>query len=445
MTMHKNQIEPKIASAVEEMVPKDAFERISKRIVPAQQQERTRIEMKKKNLFLRIALPAVAACMALAIGISGFSYYNRNLAVDSIIDIDVNPGIELTTNSQDRVLVVTAVNDDAVAILDGMDLSKTDLKVAVNAIIGSMVQKGYVMDETSGILVTVQNEDVLKAENLRNEILADIDTSLTQYNINAPVINQTVTTGVADAEQFAKDNGISLGKAIFVLNLVAKDTTLNARDLAKMSIKDITATVVDKKLDIRDIVDYDADDSIWENIYDTIEDVNEEAYENELLTSTELIGLAKAKEIALQHAGVSAADTFIRAELGEDDGVPEYEIEFRKDNIEYEYEIHAKTGAILSAEKDREGMAINNTPTNTTPSTTPSGSAELIDAEKAKEIALNHAGIAAADAAFLKAELDYDDGTPAYDIEFRNGLMEYEYEINAETGAILKAEKDIDE
>ena len=179
--MNKKQIEQNIASAVSQMVPKDAFEKISANIVPApNQQERTRNEMKKNKLFLRIALPAVVACLALAIGVTGYSYYNKNLKVDSIIDIDVNPGIELTTNRQDRVLEVSAVNEDAVAILDGMDLSKTDLKVAVNAIIGSMVQKGYVIDETTGILVTVQNKDTIKAENLRNELLADIDSSLTQ-------------------------------------------------------------------------------------------------------------------------------------------------------------------------------------------------------------------------------------------------------------------------
>ena len=368
--MNKKQIEQNIASAVSQMVPKDAFEKISANIVPApNQQERTRNEMKKNKLFLRIALPAVAACLALAIGVTGYSYYNKNLKVDSIIDIDVNPGIELTTNRQDRVLEVSAVNEDAVAILDGMDLSKTDLKVAVNAIIGSMVQKGYVIDETTGILVTVQNKDTIKAENLRNELLADIDSSLTQYNIDAPVINQTVTA-FDSADQFAKDNNISLGKAVFVLNLAAKDSTLNAAELAKLSIKDITATVVDKKLDIRDIVDYDADDSIWENIYDTIDDINDDIHDDDSLANapntTALIGLAKAKEIALSHAGVAEADTFVRAELGEDDGIPEYEIEFRKDNIEYEYEIHAETGAIRSAEKDREGMPINNTPSDTT-------------------------------------------------------------------------------
>ena len=66
-----------------------------------------------------------------------------------------------------------------------------------------------------------------------------------------------------------------------------------------------------------------------------------------------------------------------------------------------------------------------------------------IVAEKAKEIALKHAGLSKA--AWVKAEKDRDDGRIKYEIEFRDGRMEYEYEIDAETGKILKAEKDYDD
>lgn len=66
-----------------------------------------------------------------------------------------------------------------------------------------------------------------------------------------------------------------------------------------------------------------------------------------------------------------------------------------------------------------------------------------ITAEKAKEIALKHAGLSKA--ARVKAEKDRDDGRIKYEIEFRDGRMEYEYEIDAETGKILKAEKDYDD
>lgn len=66
-----------------------------------------------------------------------------------------------------------------------------------------------------------------------------------------------------------------------------------------------------------------------------------------------------------------------------------------------------------------------------------------ITAEEAKEIALKHAGLSKA--TWVKAEKDRDDGVVKYEIEFRDGRMEYEYEIHAETGKILKAEKEYDD
>ena len=45
----------------------------------------------------------------------------------------------------------------------------------------------------------------------------------------------------------------------------------------------------------------------------------------------------------------------------------------------------------------------------------------------------------------LRVEKDYDDGKVKYDVEFQLGRMEYDYEIHAETGKILKAEKDFDD
>ena len=67
----------------------------------------------------------------------------------------------------------------------------------------------------------------------------------------------------------------------------------------------------------------------------------------------ERISEEKAQEIALKHAGLKADQvTGIRVSYDVDDGVPEYEVEFRYDGWEYEYEIHAETGEIRSYDRD---------------------------------------------------------------------------------------------
>ena len=45
----------------------------------------------------------------------------------------------------------------------------------------------------------------------------------------------------------------------------------------------------------------------------------------------------------------------------------------------------------------------------------------------------------------LECELDTDDSVIHYDVEFKQGGMEYDYDIDAVTGAILKADNEIDD
>ena len=45
---------------------------------------------------------------------------------------------------------------------------------------------------------------------------------------------------------------------------------------------------------------------------------------------------------------------------------------------------------------------------------------------------------------FTKAKLDWDDGRQEYEVEFRQGRTEYDYTIDATTGAILESDRDRD-
>lgn len=66
-----------------------------------------------------------------------------------------------------------------------------------------------------------------------------------------------------------------------------------------------------------------------------------------------------------------------------------------------------------------------------------------IDMEKAKTIALEDAGLAASDVNFTKTKLDTDDGVQKYEIEFTSNGYEYDYDINAQTGAIMEKGKEV--
>lgn len=139
-------------------------------------------------------------------------------------------------------------------------------------------------------------------------------------------------------------------------------------------------------------------------------------------------GEEAAKNAAFAHAGVSAADvTAVRCKLDWEDGRQVYDIEFWAGGTEYDYEIDAAAGTVLKSGQEWGGSASG-------------GQGALIGEEAAKNAALAHAGVGAQDVDFIRWELDRDDGVQLYEIEFTAGGAEYEYEIDAVTGAVLKAE-----
>lgn len=145
-------------------------------------------------------------------------------------------------------------------------------------------------------------------------------------------------------------------------------------------------------------------------------------------------GEETAKNAAFTHAGISADDAeAVRCKLDWDDGRQVYDIEFWVGNTEYDYEIDASTNAVLEAKQEQSGHH------GGTAAQQPGG---FVGEEAAKSAALAHAGVSAGDAGTIKCELDEDDGRWVYELEFRVGSTEYDYEVDASSGAVVKAEQD---
>lgn len=147
-------------------------------------------------------------------------------------------------------------------------------------------------------------------------------------------------------------------------------------------------------------------------------------------TSGDDIGEAKAREIALEHAGLAEADvTFVKVRLDRDDGRLDYDVDFYSGNTEYDYEIDAATGEIVSFDSEIDDFDI---PAQTQQSGT------VISLEQAKEAALKAAGLDAANVKWIGEEFDRDDGRSVYELECISGEMEYDFEINAADGTVME-------
>lgn len=156
------------------------------------------------------------------------------------------------------------------------------------------------------------------------------------------------------------------------------------------------------------------------------------------ITADEAIG------IAFKHAGVSENEAILEIgspELDKDDAVPHFSIDFTANGFEYDYEI-GLDGAIIESGKEVDDDIAQSAPVEEAKSE-PTKSAEsnnqakgFISIDSAKNAALKHAGLKASDVEFKKAKLDTDDRFAHYDIEFVSNGIEYDYEINAQSGKV---------
>jgi uncharacterized membrane protein YkoI len=370
----------------------------------------TSYRIKSKAPWLKWAAGAAAMLMLVLGGNFAHQYYS----VDSIVSLDVNPSIELKLNRAEKVLATIPRDGDAVTVLDDMSLKNVDLNVAVNALIGSMLKYGYVDEAKNSILISVENANTQRGSELQKRLSDEVSSLLNAYSIDGAVLSQTMS-GDERLKALADEHEISLGKAALVDLVVSADGRYAFADIAALPINDINLLILNRQVELVGVSS------------------------SGRASSSAYIGENRAKSIALADAGISETTaTFSKIELDFDDRRMVYEVEFYTSDAEYEYEIDALTGQIVSRDIDPRRQ----------PQAGSSGSGNAaetyIGEAKAKLIALSHAGLSESAVTFIKVELERDDGRMVYDVEFYSGRTEYDYEIDALSGAILEYDHEVE-
>lgn len=467
--MTNDQMERRLSAALDKTAPDDVDGVLSR----CTERKGTVVPMKKKNNRMKKWMQTVAACLAVLLLGGGGLLVQQAHAVTSVVSLDVNPSIELRVNSREKVVSCQALNLEAQAVLEDMDGGR-DLKgvkadVAVNAIVGSLVRCGYLDSLSSAILISVEDKDQARAQRLQQELTGAVDGALAAGDSRAAVLSQTVQQD-KELEKQAKANNISTGKAALIRQAMALNGSLAFEGLAQLSVEELRdlieagapgmpigmqaaleAAARYAGLTTADITDADVDPELDENpAHYEVEfqvsgkgelEYKVEAYTGQVLTgqanvqpSTPVnpsgdIGLEAAKSAALKHAGLSTA-VFTKAERDYDDGRLEYELEFHTDSAAYEVTVDAATGRVLDYEKENLRSSTGSTD---------------IGAQAAKAAALKHAGLSESQVRELQAEWDNENGRAVYEVEFKSGGMEYDYVIDAATGAVLDHEVERDD
>lgn len=470
--MRDQELEQRLRTAVEHAAP-DPLDRI---LASCGTQKGTVIPMKNDR---KKRWPPLTAAAVLAVVLcSGFGLriWQSAHAVASVVSLDVNPSIQLQVNQKETVLSAEALNPDAQVILEDMDLRGAQLNAAVNAVVGSLLQHGYLERLSSAILISVEDSDAQRASRLEAALTTEVDAALQNASAGAAVLSQVVTYD-AGLEPQAQANSISVGKAALIQRVQAVNGKLAFEDLAALSVEELKqlletgapgmpigasdaayAAQEYAGLLAVDAVTWDVDPELDETparyevelktafgdfdyeigayggeVLKGIPDVLRAALtekDRETTTTQQNTTADRAKSIALAHAGVKEADALgLRAKQEWEDGVLLYEVEFRADGMEYEYEILAQDGTIIKAERDKDDWYAP-----------PAGDqAAYIGETAAKQAALAHAGVKEQDASYLHCWMEYDDGRPEhYEVEFMQGNNAYAYEVGLYDGSILK-------
>ena len=401
--MTNEKMERQLAAALEKTAPDDMSGVLSR----CETRKGTVINMPTMKTAKRKWTILVAACLAVVLLAGGGVLYQQANAVASVVSLDVNPSIELKVNSSEKVLVCTPLNEDAKAILadmsNGADLKGAKLDVAVNAIVGSLVRNGYLDSISSAIMISVEDKDAARAEKLQRELTSTVDGVLQTSEAKAAVLTQTLTQDAA-REQQARENSISTGKAALVNRVLAINPALKFEELAAFSVGEL-----------KDLIEAGA--------------------------PAMPIGKDKALDIAVKAFGntTSAQISYSEVDAELDETPAHYEVEIiTQSGEEFEYKIDAYTGVILETKREAAGGT-----------ETPSGDSSFptlgsTNYAKVKAIILKYLGISENNIYDMNIKLEVEDGTLVYEVEFKSGNMEYSYEINAATGAILKHEAELD-
>lgn len=184
---------------------------------------------------------AILACAAILLTCGGGGVYAYAQTPVAYLSLDINPSVELGINAFGTVVKAEGYNDDGNTILDGLNLKGDNVTQAVNTLVSSAADNGFISEDGSTVVSLTTETDnsdtdaklIAKAEDGAKEALDEKD--------DTAVINKdTVPLSLHDQ---AKALGITPGKLNLINKLQAVDPTVTVDEYKDAKVKDIMKAI----------------------------------------------------------------------------------------------------------------------------------------------------------------------------------------------------------
>lgn len=325
--MNKKQVEKKINNGFRNATP-DVYDSVSRDCRGAYNQAATATRpVQRKIMPWRIATFALAFILVAAVIIGSVGLHGE-YASAATVSLDVNPSVQIKINSKQRVISADGLNDEGKDIIGTMDLKGCQLEVAVNAVIGAMLRKGYLSDLANSVLVSVDSSKALY-DQLVDKVTGEISLTMKDKDIEASVVAQWIKSDDAIAS-LAQKYDISVGKAQLIHKIAAASDVYTEEQLIALSVNDLSIILGNLNL---------PDDELTHS-----GTASEKTY----------LGAEEALKIALAKLGMEGLNAesegliLLENKIDYEDGTMVYEVEFVYGDKKYEVTVGAVSGLVLS-------------------------------------------------------------------------------------------------
>lgn len=163
----------------------------------------------------------------------------------STVTIDLNPQFEIRVDDEDKIIDITALNNDGEEIIQDLgEYERQELHEVLVKLVQALNRKGYLEQNENAIMVYVKGVDEQVKARIQQYVEETLQEEANKYQKQFQFVKSNIDytpVEMIGIRRFAQDNDVNVGRVILVLEILDADTeeTYTAQELSTMSMSDL--------------------------------------------------------------------------------------------------------------------------------------------------------------------------------------------------------------